>query len=217
MANFQNLNPNIRCFALVGQFLQAWSLMECSLHDAIGAALNIEAIKLQILCANIRFRDKLHIIASLIDVASSFSENEKNEMRKRLRILADYSGVRNMMAHDPFGPDQSKTGVEFLTVKAKGKFAIPNVVWSLEKFQNEEILVDERQFFENLTIRFKAHPLEIQNYSAVLLPFLDQGQGWFVPTTRTTSPALWDYLEQISLGSNREDSQRFNNERVCRH
>ncbi|HSR58041.1 MAG TPA: hypothetical protein VLL57_07620, partial [Candidatus Binataceae bacterium] len=24
-------------------------------------------------------------------------------------------------------------------------------------------------------------------------------------------------LEQISLGSNREDSQRFNNERVCRH
>jgi hypothetical protein len=26
-----------------------------------------------------------------------------------------------------------------------------------------------------------------------------------------------DKLEQISLGSNREDSQRFNNERVCRH
>jgi hypothetical protein len=25
------------------------------------------------------------------------------------------------------------------------------------------------------------------------------------------------YLEQISLGSNREDSQRFINERVCRH
>jgi hypothetical protein len=24
-------------------------------------------------------------------------------------------------------------------------------------------------------------------------------------------------LEQISLGSNREDSQRFNNERVCRY
>jgi hypothetical protein len=32
-----------------------------------------------------------------------------------------------------------------------------------------------------------------------------------------TCPEHWWDLEQISLGSNREDSQRFINERVCRH
>src|SRR5580700_11398979 len=58
MANFENLDPHTRCFALVGQFLQSWSVMERSLQNAIGAALSIETTKLQILCANIRFRDK---------------------------------------------------------------------------------------------------------------------------------------------------------------
>src|SRR5947209_8350866 len=108
---FKGLDPEIRCFALVGEFLRAWSLMEASLHDAIGAALNIEGLKVRILCANMRFRDKLHVIASLVYVADSFSYEERSEIRKKLRTLADYSANRNMMAHEPFGPDESKTGV----------------------------------------------------------------------------------------------------------
>jgi hypothetical protein len=51
-------DPDTRCYALVGRFLQAWSAMELSLRDAIGAALSIEVIKLQIICSNMRFRDK---------------------------------------------------------------------------------------------------------------------------------------------------------------
>jgi hypothetical protein len=70
-----------------------------------------------------------------------------------------------MMAHDPFGPDESKTGVEFLTVKAKGKVEIPNVVWSAEKFRTEsESVHDYSDFFDGLTARFKASPLATPNY-----------------------------------------------------
>src|SRR5262249_40754138 len=145
----ESLDPEIRCFALVGEFLRAWSLMESSLHNAIGAAFNIEGIKVRILCANMRFRDKLHVIGSLVDVVHLFSNDERTDIRKKLRTLADYSANRNMMAHEPFGPDESKTGVQFLTVKAKGKVDIPDVIWSLEKFRTESDLVyDYCDFFD---------------------------------------------------------------------
>src|SRR5262249_34886748 len=86
--------PEIRCFALVGEFLQWWSSMESSLHNAIGAALNIEALKVRILCANMGFRDKLNVIASLVDVAPAFSYDERNEIHKKLGTLAKYSANR---------------------------------------------------------------------------------------------------------------------------
>jgi hypothetical protein len=85
MADFQKLDPETRCFALVGQFLQAWSSMEFCLHTAIGAALNIETTKLQILCANMRFRGKTNIMSTLIDVAPSFTDDEKATLRKTFR------------------------------------------------------------------------------------------------------------------------------------
>jgi hypothetical protein len=49
MTDFKDLDPETRCYALVGQFLRAWSAMELSLRDAIGAALDIEVVKLQII------------------------------------------------------------------------------------------------------------------------------------------------------------------------
>src|ERR1700688_3033788 len=115
MSDFKDLDPNIRCYALVGQFLQAWSAMELSLRDAIGAALNIEAIKLQIICSNLGFRDKINILRTLIDV-STWPEDDKVRAKSKLRKVSNHSGKRNMIAHAPFGPDATKTGVEFLTV-----------------------------------------------------------------------------------------------------
>jgi hypothetical protein len=53
----QKLDPMTRCFTPVGWFPHAWALMENSLHAAIGEALVIEPRKLQILCANMGFRD----------------------------------------------------------------------------------------------------------------------------------------------------------------
>jgi hypothetical protein len=36
---FDDLDPQMRCFALVGQFLRAWAKLEQSLENAIGAAV----------------------------------------------------------------------------------------------------------------------------------------------------------------------------------
>ena len=165
MTDFKDLDPEIRCFALVGQFLQAWSIMEGSLHNAIGTALSIETTKLQILCANMRFRDKIHILTTLIDVAPIFSKEEKSELMKTLRGLADDSGNRNMIAHDAFRPDDEGVGVEFLTVKAKGKFDLPKIVWNVDRFQTEGALIGQyRSLLDGLGARFQAHPLPQRAY-----------------------------------------------------
>ncbi len=194
MSDFDELDPETRSFALVGQFLQAWSVMEASLHAAIGAALAIEDTKLDILCANIRFRDKVHILATLVDIQPYFAAPDKEQFRKDLREIADYAGTRNMMAHDPFHADASGKGVEFLMVKAKGKFDLPNVVWSAEKFQTEGRLIDQyKKFLEGLATAFSRQPM---NYADALRRFLEQGQDKSWPMQRTMSLVLQDYLSR---------------------
>jgi len=190
MAEFKDLDPEIRCYALVGQFLRAWSVMEGSLHNAIGTALSVETTKLQILCANMRFRDKIHILKTLIDVATIFSKEEKAELMKTLSGLADDSGNRNMIAHDAFRPDDEGVGVEFLTVKAKGKFDLPKIVWNVDRFRNEGALIGQyRSLLDGLEARFQAQPLPQRAY-ADALQFADT----FLPMRHIMSPALLGYL-----------------------
>jgi hypothetical protein len=188
MSKFNDLYPEIRCYALVGQFLQTWSVMEGALHNAIGTALSIETTKLQILCANIRFRDKIHILSTLIDVAPIFSNEVKTEFRKALRQLAEYSHARNMVAHDPFRLDASKEGVEFLTVKAKGKFDLPNEIWNVDRFQSECTTIDQyHALLDGLAARFQAQPLPSDALIYAGMP---------LPMRQPISPALWDSLSR---------------------
>jgi hypothetical protein len=195
MADFQDLDPETRCFALVGQFLHAWSTMEKALHNAIGAALNIEATKLQILVANVRFRDKINILNTLIDIAPFLTRDEdKAPLKKRLRALAEYSGVRNMVAHDPFQPSAPNDGVEFNPIKAKGKFELPNIIWDITKFQEEVAIINSyRDFIEIIHDQFRMQPLPEQSYADALIPF-QRRRGWRVPRQQQMSPALWVYL-----------------------
>jgi hypothetical protein len=188
MADFQDLDPETRCFALVGQFMQAWAVMESSLHNAIGAALRVEITGLKILCANIEFGAKLYILRTLIDVSPIFPKEEKRKLQATLRELAEYAKLRNMIAHNPFQPDESKKGVEFLAVKARGKYELPKEVWLDEQFRNEGATIDQyRSLLDGLGTRFRARPLTRKNSTAAMHPF-------FPPRRTQTSPALWDYL-----------------------
>ena len=58
MTDVSKLEPEARAFAIVGQFLQLFALMESALHSAIGTALQIEDVKMQILGVNIDFNKK---------------------------------------------------------------------------------------------------------------------------------------------------------------
>ena len=208
MTDFSDLDPETRCYALVGQFLQAWSAMELSLRDAIGAALKIEPVKLQIIYANLRFRDKINILRTLIDV-SFLPEDYKARAKSKLRKVANHSSKRNMVAHAPFGPDATKTGVQFLTVKATGTFETPNIVWSPRQFAQEiTLLGGYTKVIDDIRRRFEEQPLPETSYAKALLPFLQT--DWPVPMRRTMSPALLDAISQPDqgfLGSGQAASQ----------
>jgi hypothetical protein len=197
MADFKSLDPETRCYALVGQFLQAWSTMELALHNAIGAALSIETIKLQFLCANMRFGDKTNILRTLIDV-SSFSKVDKPRYKRKLKALSRHSSKRNMIAHSPFHPDQSNTGVEFLTVKARGEFGTPNIVWSPKRFAQEISVINGYvKVMNDIEKRFSKKPLT--DHASALVPFIQT--DWPVPIQHKMSSQLMDILSKTPFAA----------------
>ncbi len=164
--SFDKLDPEVRCFALVGQFLHAWSKMEGALHNAIGSALSIETTKLQILIANLGFRDKINVIRTLVDVNPFFADKDKAGYQKTFHDLSEYAGKsRNMIAHVPFEPHD--TGVQFAQVKARGKFETPSTLWDTTRFQAELTTVNNfRVFIELVGNRFATQPMPQQAYTA---------------------------------------------------
>jgi hypothetical protein len=200
MTDFQKLDPDVRCCVLVALFLQGWAAMELALRDAIGAALKIEEIQLKILCANIRFRDKTDILRTLVDVASSFSAEEKKDAKSKLRKLSRHAMWRNMIAHDPFLADSAGDGVVFGTIKAKGAYDASHTRWSIHRFEGEDrALHAYTDWLDCLAARFKAAPLTRQNYADALRPYLDD-VGWqgdmSMPMRRTTPLALRNSLSR---------------------
>jgi hypothetical protein len=105
-----------------------------------------------------------------------------------------------MIAHNPFQPDESKKGVQFLAVKARGKFEYPKEVWLDENFRREGAQIDHyRSLLESLETRFRAHPLSQQNSTAAMYrPFfgVDYDEPFYMPIPRPMSPALWNYLNR---------------------
>jgi hypothetical protein len=196
MADFEDLDPETRCFALVGRFLHAWAVMEDSLHRAIGAALAIEVPKLQILCANMEFGAKIYTMRTLIDASPDLQKEDKKEFQKTLSKLAEYAQIRNMIAHNQFQPDESKKGVEFLVIKARGKFELPKEVWLDERFRREGDTISQfRTLLDRIAMLFFARPLPPQNYAHALRPFLYMDTpGWHRPMQEGMAPVLRNHL-----------------------
>jgi hypothetical protein len=146
MTKLESLDPDTRCFALVGQFLQAWSGMELCLHDALAAGLRLTNLMQFILCANLQLMAKISVLRTVVDV-SSLSTAERKKFSSQLVSLGQYASARNMVAHTFFEPDRVETdpkkqGVTFGIVKAKGKFSLPTTTWSQAKFKEEMKKVD---------------------------------------------------------------------------
>ena len=124
------LEPKIRCVAMVGYFLQFWSVLESTVNRALEYALDLTSLQGTIVAKNIMMRDKIHILKTLVDLRGVDVERFKAVLEE----ISTLSGDRNMMAHDMFFPDDEGDGVQFLVVKAKGKLAFPKTHWSAAAF-----------------------------------------------------------------------------------
>ncbi|WP_368506918.1 hypothetical protein [Bradyrhizobium lupini] len=123
-------------FALVGEFLHRWSQMEQTLHLCVSAGTKLDALMNTVVCANLTIREKLNIVRTLVDI-SSIEDALKADFKKLLRDIGDYSTVRNMLVHDPFMIGEDAPAVYFMTVKAKGSFDTPGVLFDEASFRAE--------------------------------------------------------------------------------
>jgi hypothetical protein len=188
MTDFKDLDPEIRAYALIGQFLKRWSELEQQIHEAIGAALGLDETRRYILCANLQLKDKVNVLRTLVQ-QSSFPIDVKESTNTELAAIQNYTH-RNMIAHDAFEPDP-EGGVVFLPVKAKKQFSRPRDKWSVTKFEEEgKAIATLAEHVARLKARFS------DQTTFELPPF-----GWFegmqetpLPMRHTMSPALLDSL-----------------------
>lgn len=185
MINFDALDPETRCVALVGEFLRRWSEMEGAIHAALAVAMNLDDTMRAILCANIQFRDKLAILQTVVYV-STLEASEKERISEMLTDLSDYVPKRNLMAHTTFRPDENGAGVLFLPVKAKRKLSQPKEVWTAAQFADEYKNIDVfKDRLTELQITLSKSQFSLGNFIIEGVP---------LPMRRTMSPALLDFL-----------------------
>ena len=125
----------------VGLFMHHFSLLESSLNNGVGALLGINGPEQAIATANMNFYAKIHIVKAAVDLKGGDAEWAKD-----IQQIADFSILRNIVVHNVFGPN-ANGGIQFLTVKAKGKLSFPETIWSITDF--------ERHFATAKSLRFK--------------------------------------------------------------
>jgi len=134
MTDFLALDHQTRTYALVGSFLQAWSLMEAALNRTIASALSLNFVIEVILCNNIQFHDKINVLKTLVSI-SPLSETEKVRLDSILGKLGLYSKYRNMIAHAPLVSSETNDGVQFIVIRARGSLKFPAGDWSVARFE----------------------------------------------------------------------------------
>lgn len=134
--SFRELTPHMRCYALVGYYLSKWALMESKLNSTVYRALGLTVLQGAIVTHNVQLRDKINIAKSILAM-EIFNLKDREAYTKVMKRIATLSTDRNMVAHDPFLPDEKGDGVVFFVIKAKGKIQFPDAVWSISKFDEK--------------------------------------------------------------------------------
>jgi|SRR5579871_1234643 len=137
MTDFHALDPQTRSVALVGTFLQRWSWLESAINRAIAKSLDLSTLQSAVATSNIQLRDKIHILRTIVNMSISDLLGAKTKADKTLRKIGKLASTRNMMAHNGFAASDDGMGVKFYVTNAKGTFEIPDIVWSIEKFETE--------------------------------------------------------------------------------
>ena len=128
---FISLEPEIRCYALVGYYLNAWAVMETALNDTITKALALDSLQSVVVTKNVQYQAKIKIVRTLVEM---LLRNHKRQVQhdKALISIGNLGFDRNMVAHDLFLPSSKCDGVEFLITKASGKLKMLNTHWSVQ-------------------------------------------------------------------------------------
>jgi hypothetical protein len=126
-----------KAYQLIGEYFFNFALLERAFHKALRYLFNLPGLKAEMLFANMTFRDKVNALRTAVEFSSRDRKDEwVDESLSTLNRIMDISTERNFLAHTSFFPSKSG-GVSFFKVQAKGKFDIPETLWS-EPFFKEK-------------------------------------------------------------------------------
>lgn len=133
------MDPNdttVQAQYLVGRFMYHWGNMEFALNRALGKALELNSPQTFIVARNMQLRDKVNALKTLIDLGGPTIAGAR--VIKALVALANLANdSRNIVAHEAFWPTTDGKAVEFARIQAKGKFKVPDTVWTPEDFEDK--------------------------------------------------------------------------------
>ena len=124
------------CFRLVGEFMFYFAALEGSLNSGVRELLHIKGLEGLVITANIQMRDKVAIVRTILAMQGTKSEEWRTNANLLLNEIVKLSEDRNKIAHNFFAPEDGG-GVQIYTVKAKGRFELPTLVWSKDDFNDK--------------------------------------------------------------------------------
>jgi hypothetical protein len=177
---FAPLDATNKACLLVGQFMWRWALLESAVNGAYRKLLKLKGVEGHIATANITLRDKVAAVRTVVHIACQPDTEKRPEEaewwkaadRDLIAITTMNGNRRNVVAHNLFGGHESG-GVDFLIIKAKGKFAVPDVVWTPEDFDAVFLEID------HLCIRVREITEHIEKRRAAVSDLLSQAVNWF--------------------------------------
>ena len=142
-------------FALVGRYMQSFSLLEKNIADAIQGILDIESVERFVLVDPIPFNGKLNILESFAEWHSSVDEHWRHEARKLIKRMRSVSDDRNLLAHSVFVPLEHEVGLMFHRSGARNQAVHGSERWSLRDGEEKigriaTLSTDLKTFTENL-------------------------------------------------------------------
>jgi hypothetical protein len=110
-----------------------WALLETSLNTGVGRLLGLKTVETAIATANMQLRSKIHIVKAVVHLKRGTTDWGKDALKDLEAIAGLADKWRNVVAHVPFAPHASG-GVQFLSIKAKGKLSFPDIIWGRADF-----------------------------------------------------------------------------------
>ena len=116
-----------------------WAVLEGELNSSVHKLCGLSGLEAVVATANMGVRDKANTVRTMLYVAHSTDAPKVAENNKIMDRIGERSTDRNLVAHTNFFGHAD--GVQFLVIKAKGKFQIPPTIWTVEDFRNRNRLM----------------------------------------------------------------------------
>ena len=145
-----------RSFAIVGEFMFAWALVENAINQLVGTVLNVDPVESVILSKTLRVNQKLEML-ELLTTHNLIEERVKARCKSLIPALKRLSRVRNTAAHSVFAPREDRSAVRFYDVKqGSGELKFSTMEWTERDFQEHlQKLLDLKNELEALKDKLK--------------------------------------------------------------